>query len=822
LFKRKAPKITATPDGFIPHTPSTVLKDDTDFFFGPDNPMTAAEYEELRRIALQPHYAYQANGKPYTPGITVPTMLTIRNNNGNPVGIDPARWATEYLINGNVRLTDRHDPTVVIEIPAHQIISSPAITLPRPAITIQGSPMTSTLPALDGSRVMGDRPLSDVTKRFFDELEREVYGTIGDAIVKHDQEIEEKLKRLDETLKTNCYTLEIRSDTGVGKIEGIRHKQLDQLIAVSTQRIPVMLVGMAGTGKGGLSTARVLTPEGWRQYRDLAVGAKVLGEDGQAHTVTGVFPRGQLDVYRFTFSDGSSVVVDGDHLWNVRKKLNGNANVTWHTKATSELLIEDYSKWYIPMAQPVEFAVNGELPIDPYLLGVLLGDGNMTQRSCVAFTKNDDSLVKEVEKVLPAECTLHSTPRSGTAQTYRIVGDGTTNKILDAIRSLDLQIGSLKKFIPASYKRRTVAERLSLLQGLMDTDGEADGSSSIFHTSSPQLMEDTRELVESLGGTVRVHQRTTYYTNAEGARVPGQPSYRCTVALPIGMSPFRSQTRLDSYTPRTQYNPTRRIVDISPAGTGEVICISVDNPTELYLTEHCIVTHNTHAAAQVAEGVGLPFYAMSVGAQTSKSDIIGFVHAGGEYVPTLFRKAYEDGGVFLMDEIDAGNANVLILINAALANDYCAFPDGMVKQHKDFIFVASANTFGNGANRQYVGRNQLDAATLDRFALIEWEIDDNLEASLAGDSRDGKHWYNGVKRVRAEVTSEGMRVLVTPRATQRGAKLIAAGMPMEQAAAIALFNLFPHDKREWAKKAAKLNLTGARKAKDSETAERPF
>jgi hypothetical protein len=212
----------------------------------------------------------------------------------------------------------------------------------------------------------------------------------------------------------------------------------------------------------------------------------------------------------------------------------------------------------------------------------------------------------------------------------------------------------------------------------------------------------------------------------------------------------------------------------------------------------------THAAAQVADAFDLKFYAMSVGAQTSKSDIIGFVHAGGEYVRTLFREAYEHGGVFLMDEIDAGNANVLIMVNAALSNDYCAFPDQMVKRHKDFVFIASANTFGNGANRQYVGRNQLDAATLDRFALIEWLIDDELEKVLAGDSIDGQGWFAAVKRVRRKVESEGMRVLVTPRATQRGAKLIAAGVPLDKAADIALFNLFPADKRRWARDVAKL------------------
>jgi cobaltochelatase CobS len=215
-------------------------------------------------------------------------------------------------------------------------------------------------------------------------------------------------------------------------------------------------------------------------------------------------------------------------------------------------------------------------------------------------------------------------------------------------------------------------------------------------------------------------------------------------------------------------------------------------------------TGKTFAAAQVAEAFDLSFYAMSVGAQTSKSDIIGFVHAGGKYVRTLFREAFEHGGVFLMDEIDAGNANVLIQVNAALSNDYCAFPDKMIKRHDDFVFLGSANTFGQGANRQYVGRNQLDAATLDRFTVVPWLVDAQLEKLFAGSSENGKRWHSAVTKIRAEVEKEGLRVLVTPRATMRGAVLMEAGMTFEQAADLALFNLFPADKRDWAKTIAKV------------------
>lgn len=205
-------------------------------------------------------------------------------------------------------------------------------------------------------------------------------------------------------------------------------------------------------------------------------------------------------------------------------------------------------------------------------------------------------------------------------------------------------------------------------------------------------------------------------------------------------------------------------------------------------------TGKTHAGEQTAQALGLDFYAMSVGAQTSKSDIIGYMAANGQYVSTHFRKAYEEGGVFLMDEIDAGNANVLIQINAALSNGLCAFPDRMVKRHEDFVFIASANTFGNGANRQYVGRNQLDAATLDRFAVIEWFIDDELESNLTT-GINGKAWYMAVRAARDYVAEKKIRALVSPRATQKGSKLLHVGQDLDEVINATLLASVPEDKK---------------------------
>jgi cobaltochelatase CobS len=180
----------------------------------------------------------------------------------------------------------------------------------------------------------------------------------------------------------------------------------------------------------------------------------------------------------------------------------------------------------------------------------------------------------------------------------------------------------------------------------------------------------------------------------------------------------------------------------------------------------------TYGAEMAAKACGIPYYSISVGAQTTKSEFFGYPTATGTVFRTSFREAFEFGGLFLLDELDAGNSNVLLSINQALANGYCAFPDGMVKKHPDFVVVGTANTWGFGGSREYVGRNPLDAATLDRFVDIEWDYDMKLEESLSSNPE----WLKECRRVRDIITEKKIRHVVSPRAILHGQKLIAAGM----------------------------------------------
>jgi cobaltochelatase CobS len=185
----------------------------------------------------------------------------------------------------------------------------------------------------------------------------------------------------------------------------------------------------------------------------------------------------------------------------------------------------------------------------------------------------------------------------------------------------------------------------------------------------------------------------------------------------------------------------------------------------------------TYAGEAVAKAFGRDFYCQSVNIQTTKSDLLGFVTATGETVRTAFREAYENGGVFLLDEVDAGNANVLTVLNAALSNGQCLFPDGMVKKHSDFVMIAAGNTWGRGANSQYVGRNSIDEATRSRFAFLAFDYDEALERALAGNDA----WVDRVQAIRAVVFDNGEKLVVSPRASIGGASMLAGGFTADEA-----------------------------------------
>lgn len=199
----------------------------------------------------------------------------------------------------------------------------------------------------------------------------------------------------------------------------------------------------------------------------------------------------------------------------------------------------------------------------------------------------------------------------------------------------------------------------------------------------------------------------------------------------------------------------------------------------------------TTAARRVSEILGLQLYALSVGPQTSEAKLMGFHNASGDYVETPVKMAYANGGVLLIDEIDAASPGVLTCINGITSSTHVRFGAEDIQRHEDFVCIAAANTFGNGGSRVYVGRNQLDAATLDRFAFLDWPYDLKLERRLASNEA----WVNYIEKVRKGLDDLRIRHVVSPRASILGATMLAAGMPEAKVRQLFVFKGMAEDDR---------------------------
>jgi len=213
----------------------------------------------------------------------------------------------------------------------------------------------------------------------------------------------------------------------------------------------------------------------------------------------------------------------------------------------------------------------------------------------------------------------------------------------------------------------------------------------------------------------------------------------------------------------------------------------------------------TTLAHNVAEALGLEFAFISLSAGVSETHLLGRMlpQADGTwaYQPSKFVQIYQNGGVFLLDEVDAADANLMVAVNAALANGFLSNPiNGEVYQrHSDAYIIAAANTWGQGGDCQYVGRNQLDAATLDRFTLATVVVgyDDDLEADLcrsALTAEQADELLGWVRKLRERIAENRLRRVASTRLVVHGIRALKAGRSLEQVKARYFVNWSPDEK----------------------------
>lgn len=376
-----------------------------------------------------------------------------------------------------------------------------------------------------------------------------------------------------------------------------------------------ILTGKAGSGKAQPLYSKVLTPEGWKQMGELKVGDEVVNPDGGNSIIKGIFPQGKKKNFKISFSDGSSTECCDEHLWNVKTYLSRNkwrgsknnlskVNSEFETKKLSELMnnliYKDRINYSIPITEAIKFKKK-EYIIEPYLLGLLIGDGGLTGHS-ITYSSEDEELLNYINNCLEStNCSLKEIKNNKKYFEGRISSPrGENNFINEELINLNLKNKNSKdKFIPEIYKFGSIEQRLELLQGLMDTDGSTTGISTTFHTSSKQLRDDFIELVRSLGGVATYSIKKPKY-KYKGKTYDGQEHYNISIKLPEDINPFKLKRKAEKYILKSKYGPIRYITNIEYIGEEEMQCILVSNDNHLYITDDYIVTHNTMLAVQTA------------------------------------------------------------------------------------------------------------------------------------------------------------------------------------------------------------------------------
>lgn len=199
-------------------------------------------------------------------------------------------------------------------------------------------------------------------------------------------------------------------------------------------------------------------------------------------------------------------------------------------------------------------------------------------------------------------------------------------------------------------------------------------------------------------------------------------------------------------------------------------CINANVPVYL---EGPAGSGKNYTIKKIAEELELDFYFTNSVQQEYK--ITGFIDAGGVYHETEFYKAFKNGGLFFLDEMDASIPEALILLNAAIANGYFEFPNGKIDANENFRVIAAGNTYGKGANEQYNGRMVIDSATLDRFVMIHFDYDVNVELSIA---KGDKGLVDFVYELRANNSNNGTNYIFSYRLIEYIVKLKNANMDL--------------------------------------------
>lgn len=368
----------------------------------------------------------------------------------------------------------------------------------------------------------------------------------------------------------------------------------------------IEVYGPESSGKAQPLYSKILTPTGWKTMGEMEIGTIVCTPDGNTSTVVGIFPQGVQDVYEITLDDKSKTRCTLDHLWFVETRESNKAEVL----TTEEILKRGLKtaagtrKFLLPETKPVFFDANADLPIDPYLLGLLLGDGGLSTKG-VKISTADQEIVNNIKAILERDYSgevILGDPHSKYDYRFKKPYKGASKCLLE-IQMGDLGLMgklSIDKFIPEQYLYNSIEVRVALLQGLMDSDGTTGrtANSLSFSSSSLKLSSDFVTLCRSLGIRCNTSSKKTKYSRPDGIKVDGKISYRTNMLMTDtqAFKPFRLSRQLQRYSLQVSSHTGRFIESIELVDQSECQCIAIGSEDKLYITDDYVVTHNTSLA----------------------------------------------------------------------------------------------------------------------------------------------------------------------------------------------------------------------------------
>jgi replicative DNA helicase len=419
----------------------------------------------------------------------------------------------------------------------------------------------------------------------------------------------------------------------------------------------IIIAGRPAMGKCLSIGSLVYTNSGFIKIGEAKIGQKILGSNGLIGKITGVFPQGKKDVFRVYFDDNTFVDCCNEHLWEVstrtdRKASYGNKEMRTSVLKTNQMIgnlfcSDGRSNYSIKIIKPLNFE-HKEITLNPYLLGFYLG-GGYSSKSIVCFSNIEKYLVLKVELLLSDTDKLIQL----NYKDYKVRGiNKKKSNIWNDLYNLDLiQKKSDKKFIPKNYLYNTIEVRTLLLQGLVDTDGyiPTKGRSAIeYSTVSIQLRDDILELVRGLGGKASYLVKKGSYTK-NGVKHEAKEYYRMYLSLPPEIIPISSKKHTEKYSQEKKFH-RKFITKIEELGIKEeMVCISVNTPDSLFITDGYNLTHNTSVVlsmvinASVRKGTPVAIFSLEM----SKQQLGGRIQAdlSGVDVGKIIKKQLDLGDI---------------------------------------------------------------------------------------------------------------------------------------------------------------------------------